>query len=145
MPETATEGADEADVPFTLLGRFPVVADPETVAVYRRAVDLACEEEVPEADGVPPLFPVTWLGRPDIRARVYSVLGPDRLPVQTGHEMTFSAPIIAGGRYALALSQRMPADDRMEFSAVVEAEDGAIIVDMLIYILLIADDGGGQG
>jgi hypothetical protein len=128
-----------------LLGRFPVEAEAGAVAAYRRAVGLASAEAVPKTGSVPPLFPVTWLGRPDVRAAVYAVLGTERLPVQTGQTMTFGPPVVAGGRYLLALSCRSLADDRMEFSAVVEAPDGVLVADMRIEILMLAGDAGEQG
>ena len=144
MPDIETDsGAAGAGSAFVPLGRFPVEADREAVADYRLATALAGSDIIPEDVRVPPLFPVIWLGRPDVRDAVYAVLGEDRLPVQTGYRMIFGSDVAEGGRYVMSLGYRALADDRFEFAAIVEAPDAIRVAEMHIEILMIGDGAGG--
>jgi hypothetical protein len=49
-------------------------------------------------------YPITWLLHPAIKDAVLTCIGPRRIPVHVGQEITYGRPIEAGCSYCLAVT-----------------------------------------
>ena len=97
----------ETGLPGRPVGRFAVSVS--RVEAERFAATLALDDGARPAEGVPPSYPIAWLGRPDVRTALKADLDalagkPGHLPVHVSQTLTYHAALAIDTPYWLDVS-----------------------------------------
>ena len=97
----------ETGLPGRPVGRFAVSVSKDEAE--RFAAALALHDGAGPPKGIPPSYPIAWLGRPDVRAALKADLDalvgkPDHLPVHVSQTLTYHRPLAADTSYWLDVS-----------------------------------------
>jgi hypothetical protein len=97
----------ETGLPGRPVGRFAVSVSKDEAERFAAAVALSGEARPPE--GIPPSYPIAWLGRPDIRAALKADLDalagkPGHLPVHVSQTLTYHRALVVDTPYWLDVS-----------------------------------------
>ncbi len=141
MTAGASAGAAEVALPATRLAPIMVRTDSAMVLEFQRA---SGGETVPGR--VPLIFPIRWLGLPEVRARVLEMVGGDIVPVHESQSFTTVRRLELDRDYLLAVEMiRTSRPERLTLHGTVSTPDGEVCVWFETVLRLVGLAGGAAG
>jgi hypothetical protein len=114
------------------LGPFDIVADTTSIADFAAATRYG-------GGGVPALYPMAFLGRPDIRAAIVGMLRPGEIPVHEEQSVAIVRPLAVGAPYRLTVDlTRREEPARLAIRATVAHRDATAVATLDTILRLVS-------